>query len=253
MVIVGFYTVIQYLKNSPTIYVDDQNIKFNDESRYWSEIEQISLTGKQPFKYIFNHDMEGISFKFKDGSIKYAYDSMYSNLWEVKSYIRQVTLDKKIYMPVIIEKSNSVSHETFDFFKGSPIFSFRGVILWGFIAFFFVMAFKDGEIKGLPIVVFINSLWFLLNSYFMYYFGISENYFIVKNHNFLWVNKIILLTDIEEIVFETRGKMPNCLRLITKDYKTKLYPAGTLTEGKWRELREKLNEKNIIVRNEIMI
>lgn len=89
----------------------------------------------------------------------------------------------------------------------------------------------------------------ILNSQ-MNYFGISEHYFVVKNHNFIWKEKIYRLNNISEVVFETQGKMPNCLRIITKDFKYKLYPASTLCNETWLELKSALEKEGIKVRNE---
>ncbi len=98
---------------------------------------------------------------------------------------------------------------------------------------------------------FVLGLWFFLNTYFMYYFSMSEKYFVVKNHNFLWINKIYKVEEIREIVFEANGKnMPNCLRIITKDFRNKLYPAGTLNIKTWLNLRDTLGFNGITVRNE---
>lgn len=57
----------------------------------------------------------------------------------------------------------------------------------------------------------------------------------------------------QEIVFETQGKMPNNLRVITKDFRTKLFRAGTLTDKTWLALKDRLESKNITVSNECII
>lgn len=92
--------------------------------------------------------------------------------------------------------------------------------------------------------------WFFLNSYFMYYFKVSNSFFLIRNHNFFWVKKAYRIFDIKEIVYETQGNMPNCLRIITKDYRDKLYPAGTLRDKDWLNLKTTLESHKIKVRNE---
>jgi hypothetical protein len=64
------------------------------------------------------------------------------------------------------------------------------------------------------------------------------------------MRKIYRNKDIKEIVFETRDKMPNCLRIITDDFRNKIYPAATLRDKTWLNLKTKLEAKGIIVRNE---
>jgi hypothetical protein len=58
------------------------------------------------------------------------------------------------------------------------------------------------------------------------------------------------LADIKEVVYETQGKQPNCMRIITNDFRNKLYPAGTLRDKTWLDLKDKLEKKGITVRNE---
>ena len=96
----------------------------------------------------------------------------------------------------------------------------------------------------------LSSFWFSFNSWLMHYFKVSDKYFVVKNHNFFWKTKAYLLSDIDEVVFETQGKMPNCLRVITKNFKSKMYPAGTLRNKTWLQLKDKLEQYHIKVRNE---
>ncbi len=84
----------------------------------------------------------------------------------------------------------------------------------------------------------------------MNYFQVSDNLFVVRNHNLFWKKKAYRITEIKEVVFETQGKMPNCLRVITKNFKNKLYPAGTLRDKTWLALKDKLESFDITVRNE---
>ena len=67
---------------------------------------------------------------------------------------------------------------------------------------------------------------------------------------FFWKKKIFRLDNIEELVFETQPKQANMLRIITKDFKRKLYRGGTLKDSTWLELKDDVERKNIKVRNE---
>lgn len=51
-------------------------------------------------------------------------------------------------------------------------------------------------------------------------------------------------------MFEQQSKQANKLRLITKDFKSNFYLAGSLTDKTWLTLKKDLEVKNIIVRNE---
>ena len=66
----AFYTIIRYLKNAPKVVVDNRKILINYQAFYWTEVAQIDLTGKRPFKYLFNFPMEGTMLTLKDGTVK---------------------------------------------------------------------------------------------------------------------------------------------------------------------------------------
>ena len=251
----AFYTIIRYIKNSPTIIVDNKQISFNKETHYWTNVAEINLTGKQPFKYLFSFPMEGAMIIFKDGTVKYFFDDMYSNSWKVKSFIQQVVINKKDICKIETHQidKNEIKFGNFEIFKGNQFTSFRGIVLWGLIGFFICMMFSKGTVPPKGFFIFVGifgTFWFIINSYLMHYFALSKTYFAIRNHNFIWRIKIYKLDEIREIVFETQGKMPNCLRVITKDFRNKLYPAGTLQDKTWLQLKDKLELKGITVRNE---
>jgi hypothetical protein len=134
VILFAFYTPVRYYKNAPNIEVNKESISFNSEKHYWSEIETMELTGKQRFKFLMPYIMEGAVFKFKDGTTKYLFDNMYSNAWIIKDFIQQIVIEKKKYVieNKIDDTSSGADLERFDYFKGSPFFSFRGLMIWVF-------------------------------------------------------------------------------------------------------------------------
>lgn len=201
--------------------------------------------------------MEASALYFKNGTVKYIYDDMYSNSWEIKSFIKQIVIDKNDTFEITdsIIKELESHNEFFEVFKGNPLTSMRGITLWGIIIFFAFIILSAKEITSLGIIIMPPFLLFIVivSSRLMHYFKVSKNYFVVKNHNFIWKQHIYKIADLREIVFETQGKQPNSLRVITNDFKSKLYPAGTLRNKNWLELKKNLEKKGIRVRNEIYI
>ena len=251
---IGFSFVKSYIKNSPKIILDFEKIKIKDKTYYWKDIQNVKMTGKKGFG-LFSYQMETTTLNFKNNT-EYIFDDMYSNSWEIKSFIKQIVVDKKDKFEVsaIEIADKEIEKENFEEFKGSPIFSFRGIMLWSLIIFFIGMIiFSKGKIsqmKGLIFLIPFCVFWFTLNSYCMHYFELSKNYFVVKNHYFWWINKIYKNSEIELIVFESQAKQPNNLRVITKNFSRKIYPAGTLNDQKWLEMKTELEKKNIKVQNE---
>lgn len=251
----AFLMIYTYWKNSPKITVDKYTITIGDRTFYLKNIKNVVLTGKMPFRFIFRLPLEGTALIFNDGTEKFFFDDMYSNSWELKSFLEQTVIKKTEYISSQIEKvdTNSIRFESFDTFKGNQIISLRGILLWGLIGFFAFLLISKRQSAPSGFVIFFavfGTFWFLFNSWLMHFFCMTNDYFIVKNHNLVWLTKIYRIKDIKEIVYETQSKQPNSLRIITKDFRNKLYPAGTLRDKTWLEMKSRLEIKGVKVRNE---
>ncbi|MEX6690088.1 hypothetical protein QTN47_21445 [Danxiaibacter flavus] len=250
------YSLYRYIKNVPTISLDKDFISFNEKTFSIADIDKLELTGKRPFKYAINFPMEAAMLTFRNGETKYIFDDMYSNSWEIKSFLKQVVVDKNNFCQIsssIIDE-NSVAADFYETYKGNQFTSLRGILLWGLIGFFIFLLLTNKRSTTVWLTTFLFCLsffWFFAFSYQMHFFQVSDNYFLIRNHNFFWKKKkAYKISEIKEIVFETQGKMPNCLRIITKDFRNKLYPAGTLSDKTWLALKDKLETYHIKVRNE---
>jgi hypothetical protein len=268
----AFYTTIRYFKNAPSISVNEESIAFGKAVYYWRELENIEMTGKQPFKFMWEK-REGVLLKFKGQAEHYIFDDMYENTPEIKLFIQTIIQGEQI--------SNSLNPHTFDnqstqgssynssdnkpdvasteptkfiYYKGYQLFCLEGIALWLFCGGAFyaallgIFASDSKQSAWLPIIFILIFLPFF--SARMYYFGLSEKYLLVKNHNFLWIKKRHELSHIREIVFEQKGKMPVTLRIICNDFTSKTYPAATLWSKTWMQLKADLEKKGIKVRNE---
>ncbi|MEO6454895.1 MAG: hypothetical protein ABIN97_12515, partial [Ginsengibacter sp.] len=214
----AFYTVYRYFKNAPKIQVDNDLISFNKETFAWTDLKKIELTGKRSFQYLIDFPMEAATLQFNDGQIKYIFDDMYENSWEIKSFLKQVIIDKKTFIKTDNQSIDPVYINTdfYEIFKGNQFTSLRGISLWGLVGFFVYMILTNEKIPTFGLLVFFtifSLFWFLGHSWLMHYFKVSTNILVVKNHNLTWRSKAYRLNDIKEIVFETQGKMPNCLRV----------------------------------------
>ena len=253
--LIGFTFAKSYIKNSPKIILDFEKITIKNKTYYWKDIQNLKMTGKKGFG-LFSFQMEVTTLKFENNTTEYIFDDMYSNSWEIKSFIKQIVVDKKDKFETTVNKivEKDIEKENFEEFKGNPFFSFRGIIMWSLILFFvFLLIFTNGKMSksnALKFFIPLGLFWFAFNSFCMHYFELSKNYFVVKNHYFWWIKDIYKNSEIEIIVFETQPKQPNCLRIISKNYRRKIYLAGTLNDEKWLEMKTELERKNIKVRNE---
>lgn len=251
--LIGIYTVYTILKNAAGITVTKDSLTFGKQTYSWEEVAEIRLTGKKPYKYFFAFPMEGASFRLENGSVLYMFDHIYSNPAEIKKFISVNVLNKgesQVERNIPVPATALAGIETF---KGNQFTSLRGLVIWVFPLYLLFM-WLTGRVSAknpgwlLPVVA---TSWFFLWSYFTFYFQIDEGSLIIRNHNYFWVSKKYDLSNIHEITFETTRKWPNCLRVITNDFKTRLYPAGTLRDRDWQNLQKTFEQYGIPVRNEI--
>ena len=252
---IGFSFAKSYIKNTPKIILDFEKITIKNRTYYWKDIQNVKMTGKKGFG-LLSYQMEVTTLQFQNKITEYIFDDMYSNSWEIKSFIKQIVVDKKNKFEISTNETNKkdIEKKHFEEFKGNPFFSFRGIMMWSLILFLLFMTFspfrKISYFNALKFFIPFGFFWFAFNAYCMHYFELSKNYFVVRNHYFWWIKDIYKSSEIEIIVYESQGKQPNSLRIITKNYRRKLYPAGTLNDKKWLEMKTKLERQNIEVRNE---
>jgi len=242
-----------FFKNAPKIILNEQTIQFRKQLFNLNSLEEIRLTGKNGSRNLLFIYMEGAKLIFKDGTEKVIFDNMYANSAEIKLFLKQVVIDKQEYKPYQVAKidKNTIQFEPEEQFKGNPFFCFTGVMLWGFIAFLgYLLFFKANSNSPFVFIGILGLFWFVFHSWMMCYFGLTKKYLIVRNHHFIWMIKIYKLSDIHEIVYEAYPKGPNCMRIITRDFKSKLYRAAPLRDKTWLELKHKLEAKGMEVRNE---
>lgn len=248
--------IVNYFKNCPTLVVDKKQFRSNNEIYDWADISKIDLTGKIPYKYLFfNFPKEGTTLTFYNGSVKYFYDDFYANAWQVKSFIQQVIINKKESADITTHQidKEELQLKNFEIFKGNQFLSVYGTMLWGMLGAIIFIALMGKRTPPLAFYVFIavfGTFWILFISYLMYFFVLTDKYFVVRNHNFFWVYQVYPIVDIKEIVFEKQGSGINSLRIISKDFRYKLYRADSLRDKTWLDLKDKLELKGIRVRNE---
>ncbi len=86
----AFSMIYIYWKNAPKITIDKHTIIFGNQTFYSKNIKDVILTGKMSFRYYFmTFPMEGTAIIFNDETEKILFDDMYSNSWEIKSFLEQ--------------------------------------------------------------------------------------------------------------------------------------------------------------------
>lgn len=84
----------------------------------------------------------------------------------------------------------------------------------------------------------------------LHYFRLGKGHFAVRRHG--WPGMRTYRTeDIREIVFEQPYRRSSTLRVITTDFRSRTFGAGSLSHKKWRQLRKELKGAGIKVRGRV--
>lgn len=253
MVVFAFpiYIIIINLKKAPNIILNKKGLVKNNKFYSWEDLSSHKLTGK---KFLAISSEECASLTFRDQKTIYIFDDFYSNASEMKCFIQEIVIDKKDKIETKKQPIhfNDVNQEAFILYKGNPVFSYRGATIWSPFLFLIggsIINFKIYPSKTFIACSIITLFLALVFSWMLFYFEISKNFLVVKNHYYFWKKDIYHFSEIKEIVFEgVYGKRPKSLVIITLDFKTERYYAGSLTDKTWLKLKTELENKNIIVR-----
>ena len=180
--------------------------------------------------------MEATSILFDNGDKLNIWEDFYRNCEEMRSYIVRKSSDKvRDPRPGIIANNlQSVSRRRY---SGNAYTSFNTILVVGMAVFMAVSTMgKPGAGILLLIPFGFVLLIFLILGTQMNFFLIDEGCLFVKNHFFPWVNKQIRLEDIVEADIETPNRRSTGLRIITRDFRSKIYGAGSLRNRNWDDL-----------------
>lgn len=262
---VSLYSLRQMLINMPLIRLMKDRLEITNakgiKTIYLNEIKHIVFT-KVPFRYVFRVPIEGILLVDKNDNETYLYDLYYSNLFKLKWILSQLIDSKNNMISTNLDNikeyqkdkinSSEIRFEKFVDYKGLWWVTMAGLI----IIFFAILPFAITLLKGgtfkMPIPVYLGMVGFFyfLFGYQLHYFKISDKFLIVTNHVWIWRQKRFRLNNIQEIVFEQPDKLPVSMRIITNDFKSRLYPASSLRNKTWQELHKLIKDCNIKTRKE---
>jgi hypothetical protein len=268
----SLYSIYYFIVFYPQIILTNNGITFKNILKTnfydWSQIKDIKLTGKHPMRFLYlSMPMEATVINFNDGTKKVVWADNYRNTAIIRTALNTVKQQLNLKQVVNLDrlKINSkrnyraeAAFLSYKEFRGDLITSINGIIIFGWLLFILLMVASKPQ-------VFLSNMGALLSISFatvvicgmmiyqLHYFVITDTQVIVKNHIWVWTNKVYDLDKIVEVAVETPHKRSTSLRVIDKDFNSKLYPAGTLRDGTWKELTTELVDRQIIVRNEAYV
>ncbi len=263
------YSCYYMLTYFPTFTIDKKGIKvstiFKTRHIRWTEVKEIQLSGKQPCRFLFvTQPIEATTILLNDNKKVYLWNGYYRNHAALRVILDRANriieegrqfagLSLNIERTKLYNKNISTSggYE----FNGNHLLTFNGLFFYGWTGFIIYMVSLKPEVFlvnwGAMISISLVTLMMAgLFSFQMHYFVITADYLIVKNTIWFWVKDVYPLVDIREAIIETPHKRSTSLRIITYDFREKLYSAGSLRNKTWHELIDTLAKNRIHVRNE---
>ncbi len=249
-----WYIIYCYFRDSPRMEADSGKIMFRGSEAYnWDDVAVIEFNEVQCANLMYPGPMYGMRFCFKDGTEQSLLNDMYLNLWQLKQFVQQVVVDKQSYTgytcPAV--KKEEVGDDLFQYFRGNQFTSGRGIMLWVSIPLIVVSVSHSDDLTDI-IACFITFLPVLYPLFYFWslalnFFGVSGHFVVIKNHNIFWRKKYYRIADILEAIFDPGGHLGSSLHIVTKDFKTRSFPAGTLRKRHWQALKEELERRGIVV------
>ncbi|MDI1322275.1 MAG: hypothetical protein PSV36_05965 [Algoriphagus sp.] len=257
--------VIHYLKTIKKIQIDNQGIKFtslfSSEFIRWNEVEKIELTGKSRNRSIF---AETTNLDLKSGKGIDIIAAYYQNMPNLRMTLRQVhqflTNNETVQLKQnadtrTLETVKHLNTSGMNNYSGNHFLSFNGIMIyvWTAVSIYFFSTLDSTQYLGSLLLVFLVMFGFFYSflGFQLHYFYLDKNYLVVKNHVWPWVNHAYKIEDIKEVVFELPYRRSNSLRVITKGYQSKLYPAGSLRDKTWKAFKEEFMGLKVNIRDEI--
>jgi hypothetical protein len=230
-----------------------------------NEIASINLTGKKEIAATLNSE-EISTLNLSTGEKIFIRTECYKNSPEIRQTLEKLISvlggEKKIIdISLVAKKESEPEKQSYSDqenlwnlkFSGNPFFNLNAILFFGFAAGLFLATKNTIRLypERLPILIIPVVAFYLGLGFQLHYFILSDNHLIIKNHFWFWKKHIYPVKDIREVVFESPHRTSNSLRLITKGFKSKIYPAGSLRTGHWKKLKQLLLEKKIDIRDEI--
>lgn len=258
-VIIG--TIIHYLKTCKNILIDNLGIKFHNifktEFVLWSDVKKIELIGKSQ---LIISPADASKLTLKDGRQIDILSSYYANMPTIRTSLEQVIDCLTTKRPIelkpktnvqVIDNLNFVRTHGMTKFSGNHFLSFNGILIYGWILTSIYIVYVMPN-SGAILIALTFMFGFIYGSLGLqlHYFYIDENYLVVKNHVWPWVNDKYRIENIKQVIFEIPYKRSTSLRVITKNYKSKLYSGGSLRDNTWKTFLQSIQNLNIDTINE---
>lgn len=247
------YLPLSFFSHAPKIIFNPDSMVIRSFFKFttysWDDVAKVYLNTKENYSVfvILGQTLPAMKLEFNNGKSLIIWEDMYRNMDEMRRVITEKLNDKIRFVKKAEERTiyNAIGDKKY---AGNPLTSFNTLMIAGMIIFF---AFKLDINAGRNLIILIPIgfvlLFYIVLGIQMNYFEIQSDKLIIKNHYFPWKNKSYQLAEIEEVSKESPYRRSDGLRIITYQFKSKLYGAGSLRNHNWNELFKDLESIGIKV------
>jgi len=226
----------------PEISVANNTLQFGHSYYDLASAKELLLTAKRN-AFAFNSSLSCIKITFQDGQVLTIDDWNYANINTFKVLLNS------------LNNQETTSNLTGKNFSINPPISYKGSFLWSYWGICFIIMqismwviwFSVPSNRSIFAFICIPLAIYAYVLLQVNYFVLGDNEFIIKNYLFPWKKKVHLLSEILEISVDSNFRMADSITIISDDYKSKKYYAGTIRDHEWRRLKVKLTELEIPV------
>lgn len=257
-------TTIHYIKICKSICIDNKGIKlsnlFKSEFIPWNDIRKIELIAKSQDGAMM--PMDAANLILKSGRQLDILAPYYENMATIRQTLKQVVECQEANKPIELMPLQTTSKvEPIIFidlnemtkYSDNHILSFNGLLIYGLNALTIYMTLNSSNYFG---ALFITSILIFAFTYSVFgrqlhYYYLDKNYLVIKNHVWPWVNFTYRIDNIKQVSVEVPYRRSTALRVITKDYQSKVFSGGSLKSSTWKELLNGIQKLNVKTENEI--
>jgi hypothetical protein len=249
LVMLTIYFILFYtrFKKASVVRVDSEAISvrglFANRRVSRSDIRSIDLFSKM-YWWGWRERTVGIKMELENGKKIFIVDPFYKNIGEIKTSLVQHFGEKiKPTKFSAIATTNQAEIESeYEIIAGNPHTSINGIMLYAFTSMFILVMIVQQYPFGLRYLILLAAIaiFYFILGYQLHYFLISNKHFVVRNHFMPWIHETYDVADIIEMNREQRYRRSDLLRITTRDFKMRFYPAGSLRKKHWKRLREKV-------------
>jgi hypothetical protein len=138
-------------------------------------------------------------------------------------------------------------------YAGNPLLSMKGILTLGFalaLGSAPLTAHFLPNLTSYAVIVLLILLFYWVFGTQMFYFQLSDDRMMIRNHFFPWYRRHYDLSDIRQVVFEAQNRRSRGLRITTADLHSRQFGAGSLWDKHWDALKVALKEAKVSLSEE---